>query len=102
MLNKFGREDLLPLCEPPPGTSQEPVRQFFRERFIAQDQRYWIEWFKDVDAAFAPVNNLREGMDDPQVRFREMIIEDELGNEHIGIPIKFLNKLVAKHEQTND
>ena len=92
VLNKFGREDLLPLCEPPPGTSQEPVRQFFRERFIAQDQRYWIEWFKDVDAAFAPVNNLREGMDDPQVRFREMIIEDELGNEHIGIPIKFLNE----------
>ena len=28
-------------------------------------------------------------MDDPQVRHREMVIEDASGNEHIGIPIKF-------------
>lgn len=90
VLAKFGREDLVPLCEPPPGERQEPVRQFFREQFAAETQQYWIEWFEDVDAAFAPVKNLREAMDDPQLRFREMIIEDEAGNEHIGIPVKFL------------
>lgn len=92
VLTKFGREDLIPLCEPPPGANQEPVRAFFRETFASQDQAYWIDWFEDVDAAFAPVRNLREGMDDPQVRFREMIIEDESGHEHIGIPVKFLNE----------
>ncbi len=92
VLKKFGREDLIPLCEPPPGTNQEPVRQFFREQFASQPQSYWVQWFEDVDAAFAPVNNLREGMDDPQVRYREMIIEDESGHEHIGIPVKFLNE----------
>ena len=92
VLRKFGREDLIPLCEPPPGPNQEPVRQFFREQFASQPQAYWVQWFEDVDAAFAPVNNLREGMDDPQVRYREMIVEDDSGNEHIGIPIKFLNE----------
>lgn len=92
VLKKFGREDLLPLCEPPPGQNQEPVRQFFRETFSEQSQAYWVEWFEDVDAAFAPVNNLREGMNDPQVQFREMIVHDENGHEHIGIPLKFLNE----------
>ncbi len=92
VLRKFGREDLLPLCEPPPGPTQEPVREFFREAFRQHPQSYWIEWFEDVDAAFAPVNNLREAMDDPQVRFREMVIEDDSGNEHLGIPVKFLNE----------
>jgi len=92
VLTKFRREDLIPLCEPPPGQNQEPVRSFFRETFLTQDQAYWIDWFSDVDAAFAPVNNLREGMDDPQVRFREMIIEDPDGHEHIGIPVKFRNE----------
>lgn len=92
VLTKFGREDLIPLCEPPPGEKQEPVRAFFREKFLEHDQQYWVDWFEDVDAAFAPVRSLREGLDDPQVRHREMIIEDEAGHEHIGIPIKFLNE----------
>lgn len=92
VLTKFGREDLIPYCEPPPGTNQEPVRAFFRETFISQPQSYWVEWFEDVDAAFAPVNNLREAMDDPQVRYREMIVHDPEGNEHIGVPVKFLNE----------
>ena len=92
VLTKFGREDLLHLCEPPPGENQEPVRAFFREKFREQEQAYWVAWFEDVDAAIAPVNNLREGLDDPQIRHRNMIIEDDSGHEHIGIPIKFQNE----------
>lgn len=92
VLTKFGREDLLPLCEPPPGTRQEPVRVFFREQFVNQTQAYWVEWFEDVDCAFAPVNNLREAMNDPQLRHRQMIVEDDKGHEHIGIPAKFKNE----------
>ena len=42
-----------------------------------------------MNAAFGPVNNLREAADDPQIRHREMIVEDERGWEHIGIPMKF-------------
>jgi crotonobetainyl-CoA:carnitine CoA-transferase CaiB-like acyl-CoA transferase len=43
----------------------------------------------DKDVAFAPVNGLREGLDDPQVRAREMVVQDERGWEHIGLPIKY-------------
>ena len=89
VLNKLERPDLIPLCEPPPGPNQEPVREFFRETFKTRTQAEWIAWFEDVDAAFAPVNNLREAMDDPQVRAREMVITDDRGHEHLGIPIKF-------------
>jgi crotonobetainyl-CoA:carnitine CoA-transferase CaiB-like acyl-CoA transferase len=92
VLKKFGREDLIPLCEPPPGAHQEPVRAFFREIFARQDQAYWIDWFEDVDAAFAPVKNLREAADDPQARYREMVVEDEQGHEHLGIPLKFADE----------
>jgi crotonobetainyl-CoA:carnitine CoA-transferase CaiB-like acyl-CoA transferase len=89
VLTKLGRLDLLPLCEPPPGTRQEPVRAFFQQTFRQQDRTYWVKWFEDVDAAFAPVNDLREAADDPQARHRQMIVEDENGDEHLGIPIKF-------------
>jgi crotonobetainyl-CoA:carnitine CoA-transferase CaiB-like acyl-CoA transferase len=43
----------------------------------------------DKDVAFAPVKTLREGLDDPQVRHREMVVEDARGWEHIGLPIKY-------------
>ena len=92
VLTKLGRPDLIPLCEPPPGPNQEPVRAFFRETFKTRTQQWWIHWFEDVDAAFAPVNNLREAMDNPQVRHRGMVVEDDAGREHLGIPIKFLNE----------
>ncbi|HZD53017.1 MAG TPA: CaiB/BaiF CoA-transferase family protein [Woeseiaceae bacterium] len=89
VLTKFGRPDLVELCKPPPGPNQDPVRTFLAETFLTRTQREWVEWFEDVDAAFAPVNELREACDDPQVRAREMIVEDERGWEHIGMPMKF-------------
>jgi crotonobetainyl-CoA:carnitine CoA-transferase CaiB-like acyl-CoA transferase len=92
LLRKFDRQDLLPLCALPPGPSQEPVRDFFRETFRRQSQDYWVQWFEDVDAAFAPVNNLRQGADNEQVRYRQMIVVDENGREHIGMPMKFLDE----------
>jgi crotonobetainyl-CoA:carnitine CoA-transferase CaiB-like acyl-CoA transferase len=89
VLTKMGRPDLIELCQPPPGPNQDPVKEFLAQTFKQRTQAEWIEWFEDVDAAFAPVNNLREAADDPQIRAREMVIEDERGWEHIGIPIKF-------------
>ncbi len=89
VLNKMGRPDLIKHCEPPPGSTQEPVKVFLRETFITKTQGEWIEWFADVEAAFAPINDLRQGANDPQIRARNMIVEDDKGWEHIGIPIKF-------------
>ncbi|RLA45163.1 MAG: CoA transferase [Gammaproteobacteria bacterium] len=92
VLTKMGRTDLIEFCEPPPGPNQNPVKAFLTETFLGKTQAEWIEWFSDVDAAFAPVNDLRQGADDPQIRAREMIVEDKQGREHIGIPIKFSNE----------
>ena len=92
VLNKMERPDLIEFCEPPPGPTQEPVKAFLRETFLSKTQAEWIDWFEDVEAAFAPVNDLRQGADDPQIRAREMIVEDHRGWEHIGIPIKFSNE----------
>ena len=92
ILNKLGRPDLLDLCKSPPGPQQDLVKQFLTEKFKGKEQSYWVEQFEDVNAAFAPVKNLREAADDIQIRHREMIVEDSNGLEHIGIPMKFLEE----------
>jgi len=92
VLTKLGRRDLIELCRLPPGTGQEPVKAYLTETFAKKTQAEWVDWFADVDAAFAPVNDLRQGVDDTQVRARQMIVEDERGYEHVGIPIKFQNE----------
>ncbi|PCH52782.1 MAG: CoA transferase [Cellvibrionales bacterium] len=92
VLTRMDRTDLIEYCEPPPGPNQNPAKAFFTETFLSETQAYWVDWFEDVDAAFAPVNDLRQAADDPQIRAREMIVEDEQGREHIGIPIKFANE----------
>ena len=92
LLTKLERPDLIPFCQPPPGPSQDPVKRFFTEIFRTRTQTQWVDWFDGLNVAFAPVNDLRQGADDPQIRAREMIVVDESGQEHIGIPIKFRNE----------
>jgi len=89
ILTKLGRTDLIEFCAPPPGPNQNPAREFLQETFKTKTLADWLDWFEDVDAAFAPVNDLRKACDDPQIRHRQMIIEDVHGWEHLGIPIKF-------------
>lgn len=89
VLTKLGRPDLLELCKPPPGPRQDPVKAFLRETFLTRTQAEWVDFFADVDCAFAPVKTLREAADDPQLRHREMILEDARGWEHVGTPLKF-------------
>lgn len=89
ILEKLGRLDLLPLCEPPPGPRQDPVKEFLEQTFLTKSQAEWVDFFDGVNAAFAPVKDLREGADDPQLRHRKMIVECERGWEHVGTPLKF-------------
>ncbi len=92
VLEKLGRPDLLELCQPPPGPGQEAVREFLRDTFLTRSQTDWVEFFDGVECAFAPVQDMREAVDDPHVRYREMIVEDDRGWEHIGTPIKFADE----------
>jgi crotonobetainyl-CoA:carnitine CoA-transferase CaiB-like acyl-CoA transferase len=89
VLEALGRPDLLELCQPPPGPNQDPVRAFLRETFKSNTQAHWIVFFQDIECGFAPVQNLREAVDDKHIRHRQMILEDGHGHEHIGTPLKF-------------
>jgi crotonobetainyl-CoA:carnitine CoA-transferase CaiB-like acyl-CoA transferase len=89
LLSALGRPDLIELCRLPPGPGQAPVREFLAETFRTRTQAEWVAWMADKDVAFAPVKSLREGLDDPQVRHRAMVVEDARGWEHIGLAVKY-------------
>jgi crotonobetainyl-CoA:carnitine CoA-transferase CaiB-like acyl-CoA transferase len=92
LLNAWGRPDLIEPCERGPGAHQAPVVEFLQGVFETRTQAEWIEWFKGRDICFAPVQNLREAFDDAHARAREMRLVDDLGQEHVGLPIKFANE----------
>ena len=89
LLTALGRPDLVDLCKLPPGPGQDPVKRFLEGVFRSRTRAEWVEWFRDKDVAFGPVQDLRQAYDDPQARHREMVLCDHRGWEHIGLPIKF-------------
>ena len=88
-LNALGRPDLIELCRLPPGPGQLPVVAFLEETFRSRTRDEWIAFFEPLDVCFAPVNDLRTGLDLPQTRHREMCVTDDTGKEHLGTPLKF-------------
>jgi crotonobetainyl-CoA:carnitine CoA-transferase CaiB-like acyl-CoA transferase len=92
LLEHFGRLDLLELLEAPPGPEQFPVIEYFESVFRTKTQAQWVEELGSLDLCFAPVNDLRTGLDLPQTRHREMVVEDAAGREHLGIPVQFRNE----------
>jgi crotonobetainyl-CoA:carnitine CoA-transferase CaiB-like acyl-CoA transferase len=89
LLNEWRRPDLIEPCERGPGAHQEPVIDFLQAVFREQTQAHWIAWFGGRDISFAPVRNLKEALDDPQLAARDMILRDAHGRRHLGVPIKF-------------
>ncbi|MGA8051815.1 MAG: CaiB/BaiF CoA-transferase family protein [Burkholderiales bacterium] len=89
LLEPLGRPDLVALCELPPGRGQDPVRRFLKEVFSTKTKTEWIEWFRGRDVAFAPLRTLPEALDDPHFKTRAMVLKDERGWDHLGVPIAF-------------
>ena len=89
LLEPLGRSDLVELCKLPPGPGQDPVRAFLRETFRTKTKAEWVEWFRGRDVAFAPLRTLPEALDDPHFQARGMVLKDERGWDHLGIPIAF-------------
>lgn len=92
LLQEFGRPDLAELAGRGPGPHQQPLVEFLQERFATRTQAQWVEWFRGKDIGFAPVLDLREACDDAQVRERGMLVVDEDGIEHLGVPIRFADE----------
>jgi crotonobetainyl-CoA:carnitine CoA-transferase CaiB-like acyl-CoA transferase len=89
LLGELGRPDLVAPCERGPGPHQAPVIAFLAGVFATKTQADWVDWFAGRDIGFAPVKDLREAFDDPQVAARGMRLVDTEGHEHIGPPIRF-------------
>lgn len=94
LLGALGREDLVPLCERP-GAGQAPVVAFLEETFASREREHWLDFMAGLDVCFAPVNDLRTGLDLPQTRAREMVLTDTAGREHLGVPLKFAGEPAA-------
>jgi crotonobetainyl-CoA:carnitine CoA-transferase CaiB-like acyl-CoA transferase len=92
LLGRLGRPDLAPLCERGPGPHQHPVIQFLGGVFREKPLAHWRAWFEGLDVSFAPVNTLREALDDAHVRARGLILTDDLGREHIAPVVRFLDE----------
>lgn len=89
LLSALEREDLFEYCSGQPGTVQDPVRAFFREVFATKTLSEWDEWFVDKDVCYAPVRDLYSGIHEDHLKARDMLLIDDQGNEHLGVPIKF-------------
>ncbi|MDY0206771.1 MAG: CoA transferase [Pseudomonas sp.] len=89
LLTDLGRPDLIKIANGPAGVGQAPVKVFLSETFAQQPLSYWTEWFEGRNVCFAPVLDLYEAWQKPQIAAREMLLRDSKGNHHIGNPIKY-------------
>ena len=88
-LEAVERPDLIPLGREPAGPAQAPLHAFLEETFARRTRAEWVDWFAGRDICFAPVLDLREAFDDPHLAARDMLVRDDDGASHLGIPIKF-------------
>lgn len=92
LLTALGRPDLLPIAKLPPGPAQEPLRAFFKATFVTRTLAEWETFLRDVDCCWAPVRSLKDAFDDHFVAERNMLMTDQDGYHHIGMPIRFRNE----------
>jgi crotonobetainyl-CoA:carnitine CoA-transferase CaiB-like acyl-CoA transferase len=87
----LGREDFIPY-QNDTGQKREEIFAFLRETFRTKTREEWFEELKTQNICVAPVYDLDEVFADPQIRYRNMLLElvDPLVGsvKQVGIPIK--------------
>jgi crotonobetainyl-CoA:carnitine CoA-transferase CaiB-like acyl-CoA transferase len=99
----LGKDELIPYhTGMRPGPMPEDQAKGIKELekvFLTKTRDEWWDLLKDKNTCVAPVNNIKEAMDDPQLRDRQMVLEIEhpmLGKmKQIGFPVK-LSETPAK------
>ena len=56
-------------------TNREALDQVLAKAFRAKPREEWLKLFVDGDIPGGPVNNIAEALADPQVQFRNMVVE---------------------------
>lgn len=92
LLMAFDREDLFELCKLPPGVAQDPVKAFLSETFAEQPLAHWEMFLNNIDVCWAPVRELNDAIRDEHLAHRDMLLTDNQGNYHLGVPIKYKNE----------
>lgn len=92
LLQALKRPDLIELALSKPGAHQKPLIEFLSRVFKEKTLREWNSWFLVKDVCYGPVLDMKEAFEDRHVKERNMLVLDEAGNKHIGIPIKFKNE----------
>lgn len=87
-LSSVGRSDLAPYAHRPPG-EQGPLIAYLRTLFQQGTLADWLTWLDGIDVAYAPVRSLADAIADPNTHERRMVLIDERGRRHLGVPIRF-------------
>ncbi|MEP1444672.1 MAG: CoA transferase [Paraglaciecola sp.] len=89
LLTALDREDLITLCQQPPGQAQLPVKAFFETTFASQTLEYWCGFLANIDVCWSPVRSLNDAIHDEHLMQRDMLLTDDDGNLHLGVPVKY-------------
>jgi crotonobetainyl-CoA:carnitine CoA-transferase CaiB-like acyl-CoA transferase len=92
LLTALGRPDLIALCRLPAGPGQNPVRAFLAETFRTRTRDTWERDLAGLNVCFAPVNDLAEGLQLPQLRARKTVLDGPDGTLRFGVPIHFADE----------
>jgi crotonobetainyl-CoA:carnitine CoA-transferase CaiB-like acyl-CoA transferase len=92
LLGKLARPELAELCERGPGAHQKPLIDFLRGVFATEPLSHWQDFFTGLDVSYAPVNTLREALDDENARACGMVKTDAVGLEHVMPVARFRNE----------
>ncbi len=92
LLDALDRSDLYDAATTPPGPEQEPVKEALKQLFRSRPLAEWVDILQPLNVCWAPVRTLKDAFEDPFTQERKMVLKDEEGNKHIGVPIKFANE----------
>jgi crotonobetainyl-CoA:carnitine CoA-transferase CaiB-like acyl-CoA transferase len=92
LLGRLERPELADLCAQGPGPHQAPVIEFLADVFAREPLAHWHDYFAELDVSYAPVNTLREALDDENARSMGMVHTDAAGAEHVTSPARFRNE----------
>ncbi len=85
------REDLIPYHGAPPHEQDQGIKELSRV-FLTRSRDEWWDYLKDKETSVAPVYNIDEAVNDPQILYRRMILELDHTTQgrlkQIGFPIK--------------
>ncbi|MGY0638533.1 MAG: CoA transferase, partial [Paraglaciecola chathamensis] len=57
--------------------------------FLEKTLDQWQAFLANIDVCWSPVRSLNEAVRDEHLVQRDMLLNDEQGNLHLGVPVKF-------------